>query len=76
MSSNARKVPEHVITHPAVVALVEKGAKGHLSPEDVRSASDQAQVDPRDLKGLLKHLSAMGISVHVDGATTRAAAAN
>ena len=56
MSSNARKVPEHVLTHPAVVALVDKGTKGGLSPEDVRRASDEAQVEPRHLKGLLEHL--------------------
>src|SRR5262245_50862797 len=75
VSSNARKVPEHVLTHPAVVALVDKGTKGRLSPEDVRRASDDAQVEPRHLKGLLEHLSAQGISVHVDVTTTRAAAA-
>jgi RNA polymerase primary sigma factor len=74
-SSNARKVPEQVLTHPAVVALVEKGAKGSLSPEDVRRASEDAQVEPRHLKGLLAHLSTLGISVHVDVSTARVAAA-
>ena len=75
MSSNARKVPEQVLTHPAVVALVEKGSAGSLSPEDVRRASDDAQVEPRHLKGLLEHLSTLGISVHVDMTADRAVAA-
>ncbi len=74
-SSNARKVPEHVLTHPAVTALVDKGARGSVSPEDVRRASEDAQVEPRHLKGLLEHLSALGISVHIDVAGARVAAA-
>src|SRR3954464_12908232 len=74
-SSNARKVPEQVLNHPAVVALVEKGASGSLSPEDVRRASEEAQVEPRHLKGLLAHLSTLGISVHVDVSEARVAAA-
>ncbi len=75
MSSNARKVPEQVLTHPAVVALVEKGAGGSISPEDVRRASEDAQVEPRHLKGLLEHLSTLGISVHIDVTAARVAAA-
>ncbi|MDX6259089.1 MAG: polymerase primary sigma factor, partial [Kribbellaceae bacterium] len=75
VSSNARKVPEQVLTHPAVVALVEKGARGSLSPEDVRLASEQAQVEPRHLKGLLEHLSTLGVSVHIDVSGARVAAA-
>ena len=75
MSSNARKVPEQVLNHPAVVALVEKGAGGTISPEDVRRASEQALVEPRHLKGLLEHLSSLGISVHIGVTSTRAAAA-
>ena len=74
-SSNARKVPEHVLTHPAVAALVDKGARGSLSPEDVRRASEDAQVEPRHLKGLLEHLSGLGISVHIDVTGARVAAA-
>src|SRR5262245_26126978 len=74
-SSNARKVPEQVLTHPAVVALVEKGAKGGLTPEDVRRASEDAQVEARHLKGLLEHLAGLGISVHVDVSSARVAAA-
>ncbi len=74
-SSNARKVPEHVLTHPAVVALVDQGARGSLSPEDVRRASEVAQVEPQHLKGLLEHLSGLGISVHFDVTGARVAAA-
>ncbi len=74
-SSNARKVPEHVLAHPAVAALVDKGARGSLSPEDVRRASEDAQVEPRHLKGLLEHLSGLGISVHIDVTGARVAAA-
>jgi RNA polymerase primary sigma factor len=75
VSSNARKVPEQVLAHPAVLALVEKGASGSLSPEDVRRASEDAQVEPRHLKGLLEHLSGLGVSVHVDVSSARVAAA-
>jgi RNA polymerase primary sigma factor len=74
-SSNARKVPEQVLTHPAVVDLVEKGAKGGLTPEDVRRASEDAQVEARHLKGLLEHLADLGIPVHVDVSSARVAAA-
>jgi RNA polymerase primary sigma factor len=76
VSSNARKIPAPVLSHPAVVALVKKGsATGSLTPEQVRQASDTAAVEPKHLKGLLAHLSSLGISVHVDMSSTRAAAA-
>jgi RNA polymerase primary sigma factor len=75
VSSKQRLVPEHVLAHPAVAALLEKGTKGPLSPEDVRRASEAAEVDARHLKGLLKHLSSLGIAVHVDVTTTKVAAA-
>jgi RNA polymerase primary sigma factor len=74
-SSNARKLPEQVLTHPSVVALVEKASTSSLTPEDVRRASEDAQVEPRHLKGLLEHLSSLGISVHVDMTALRAVAA-
>src|SRR4051794_4373436 len=75
VSSNARKVPEQVLAHAAVVALIEKGSKGSITPEDVRRASEVAQVEPRHLKGLLEHLSALGVSVHIDVSSARVAAA-
>ncbi len=64
MSSNARKVPAEVLAHPAVATLIALGApQGTVSPEEVRQASDDAGVEPRHLKGLLAHLSGLGISV-------------
>jgi RNA polymerase primary sigma factor len=77
VSSNARKIlPAEVLSHPAVAALVERGAPtGSLTPEEVRQASEDAQVEPRHLKALLAHLSALGISVSVNATSTRAAAA-
>ncbi|NYD41579.1 RNA polymerase primary sigma factor [Nocardioides panaciterrulae] len=77
MSSNARKLlPAEVLSHPAVAALVEKGTPtGSLTPEEVRQASEDAAVEPRHLKALLAHLSALGISVHVTATSSRAVAA-
>ncbi|MGZ4454484.1 MAG: RNA polymerase sigma factor [Nocardioides sp.] len=78
VSSNARKMllPAEVLTHPAVVALIERGTPtGSLTPEEVRQASEDAQVEPKHLKGLLMHLSSVGISVHVSASSTRAVAA-
>ena len=77
MSSNARKMlPAEVLSHPAVVALVERGTPtGSLTPEEVRKASEDAAVEPRHLKALLMHLSALGISVHVNASSSRAVAA-
>ncbi len=77
MSSNARKLlPAEVLTHPAVVALIERGAPtGSITPEEVRQASEDAAVEPRHLKALLAHLSSLGISVHLPVAPARAAAA-
>ncbi len=77
MSSNPRKLlPAEVLTHPAVLALVEAGAPtGIISPEQVRQASEEAAVEPRHLKALLVHLSAQGISVEVSVETTRSVAA-
>jgi RNA polymerase primary sigma factor len=77
VSSNPRKsLPAEVLTHPAVLALVEVGAAtGTISPEQVRRASDDAAVEPRHLKALLAHLSAQGISVHISADATRALAA-
>ncbi|MFC4784719.1 RNA polymerase sigma factor [Nocardioides sp. MAHUQ-72] len=77
VSSNARKMlPAEVLSHPAVVALVERGTPtGSLTPEEVRQASEDAQVEPKHLKALLMHLSSLGISVHVTASSTRAVAA-
>ena len=77
MSSNARKLlPAEVLSHPAVVALIDRGTPtGSLTPEEVRQASEDAAVEPRHLKALLGHLSGLGISVHVTASSSRAVAA-
>ncbi len=76
MSSNARKIPAEVLSHPAVAALIERAQPtGTLTPDEVRQASEDAAVEPRHLKSLLQHLSGLGISVHVPATTGRAAAA-
>ncbi len=77
MSSNARKLlPAEVLTHEAVVTLIERGTPtGSVTPEEVRQASEDAAVEPRHLKALLGHLSSLGISVALPVATTRAVAA-
>ena len=76
MTSNARKIPAEVLTHPAIVTLVERGApSGSVTPEEVRRASEDAAIEPRHLKALLGHLSEQGISVNIDVASTRAVAA-
>jgi RNA polymerase primary sigma factor len=77
VSSNARKLlPAEVLTHPAVVALIDRGTPtGSVTPEEVRQASEDAAVEPRHLKALLGHLSSLGISVMMPVATTRAVAA-
>jgi RNA polymerase primary sigma factor len=77
VSSNARKLlPAEVLSHPAVVALIERGAPtGSLTPDEVRQASEDAAIEPRHLKALLAHLSSLGISVHVTVTTARAVAA-
>ena len=75
MSSNARKIPAEVLSHPAVTALIDGGTPaGSVTPEEVRRASDEAGVEPRHLKGLLAHLSSLGISVAVPASGRTAAA--
>ena len=77
MSSNPRKpVPAEVLSHPAVVALIEGGTpSGTVTPDAVRQASEEASVQPRHLKGLMAHLSGLGISVDLPPSSTRAVAA-
>jgi RNA polymerase primary sigma factor len=77
VSSNARKLlPAEVLSHPAVVALIDRGTPtGSLTPQEVRQASEDAAIEPRHLKALLGHLSALGIAVHVTASSARAVAA-
>jgi RNA polymerase primary sigma factor len=77
VSSNPRKpVPAEVLSHPAVVALIEGGApSGTVTPDAVRQASEDASVEPRHLKSLMAHLSGLGISVDLPPSSHQAAAA-
>ncbi len=77
MSSNPRKpVPAEVLSHPAVVALIQGGTpSGTVTPDAVRQASEEASVQPRHLKGLMAHLSGLGISVDLPPTSSRAVAA-
>ncbi len=54
MSSNARKIPAEVLSHPAVVSLIDRARPtGRVTPEEVRQATELAAVEPRHLKALL-----------------------
>jgi RNA polymerase primary sigma factor len=76
VSSNARKIPADVLSHPAVEALLEQAAPtASVTPDQVRQASEAAAVEPRHLKALLAHLSSLGISVALPAAGARVAAA-
>ena len=76
MSSNARKIPAEVLSHPAVTALVADAAPtGSVTPEQVRRASEDAAVEPRHLKGLMNHLAGLGVTVDVGAPVQRAVAA-
>ncbi|GAA1475788.1 RNA polymerase sigma factor [Nocardioides aestuarii] len=76
VSSNARKqLPAAVLAHPAVLALIERGRPtGSITPDEVRQASEDAAVEPRHLKGLMAHLSSLGISVAIPVGTRAVAA--
>jgi len=77
VSSNARKLlPAAVLTHPAITGLIDAGLPGgSLTPDQVRLASEQAQVPPQHLKALLAHLSDQGITVAVPVTSGRRAVA-
>jgi RNA polymerase primary sigma factor len=77
VSSNARKIPADVLSHPAVEALLQQAAPtASVTPDQVRRASEDAAVEPRHLKALLAHLSALGISVAMPATARTAAAAS
>ena len=67
MSSNARKtVPAGVLAHPAITALIAQAdPSGRVTPDQVREATENAQVEPQSLKPLLGHLSSLGITVAI-----------
>lgn len=66
MSSNHRSVPPTVLTHPSIVALIDRGAPlGRVSAEEVRQAFGAADVAPAHLKSLMAHLAGLGIAVEL-----------
>ncbi len=77
MSSSSRKsLPAAVLSHPEVVGLLELGAAtGTVSPEQVRRASEAAEIEPRHLKALMVHLGDQGITVMLNAVDHRAVAA-
>ncbi|MFT4262501.1 MAG: RNA polymerase sigma factor [Nocardioides sp.] len=76
VSSNARKLPAEVLSHPAVVSLIDRARPtGRVTPEEVRQASESAAVEPRHLKGLMAHLGELGVTVDLGAPGGRAAAA-
>ncbi|WP_374227897.1 RNA polymerase sigma factor [Nocardioides sp. TRM66260-LWL] len=76
MSSNARKIPAEVLSHPAITDLIERAAPtGTLTPDEVRQASEDAAIEPRHLKSLLAHLSGLGITVALGAVSTSRAVA-
>jgi RNA polymerase primary sigma factor len=78
VSPHARKLlPAEVLTHPAVVTLIERGTSARsVTPDQVRTAADAASIEPRHLKALLAHLSGLDITVDIDASSTRAVAAS
>lgn len=72
----SRKLPAEALSHPDIVGLLERGRRsGSVSAEDVRRASDAAAIPAPQLRGLLTHLSAEGISVEVGASEPRRAVA-
>jgi RNA polymerase primary sigma factor len=66
-----------VLEHPSIVAVIERGSPtGHVTPDELRTASEEAGVEPRHLKALLAHLSGLGIGVQIDATASRAVAAS
>ncbi|WP_435769563.1 RNA polymerase sigma factor [Nocardioides sp. SYSU DS0651] len=66
MSSNHRPVPPAVLTHPSIVALIDRAAPaGSVAAEDLRQAFAAAEVAPAHLKPLMAHLTGLGISVEL-----------
>lgn len=66
MSSNHRSVPPALLSHPSIAALIEHAAPvGRVAAEDLRQAFAAAEVAPAQLKGLMAHLSGLGISVEL-----------
>ncbi|RYP84967.1 RNA polymerase sigma factor, partial [Nocardioides guangzhouensis] len=77
VSASSRKLlPAAVLSHPEITGLLEQGkVTGTVSPEQVRRASEAAEIEPRHLKALMVHLSSQGITVALNADDHRAVAA-
>ena len=65
-SSTSRALPEALLSHPAVVQLIEQGhVAGQVSPDQVRAAFEAADVSPAQHKPLMKYLALEGVTVAV-----------
>jgi RNA polymerase primary sigma factor len=77
-TSTSRKLPAEILTHPEVVALVERGkADGQVSSDAVRDTSEAAAISGKHLKALLRFLTEEGVTVVLSAAesTSRRVAA-
>ncbi len=64
--STSRTLPDSLLSHTSVVRLIAQGQRdGQVSPNDIRSICEDAEVSPAQRKALLKHLAAQGVSVAV-----------
>ncbi|CAN5202879.1 N/A [soil metagenome] len=62
--STSRKLSAEVLAQPEIVALVEQGrASGHVTPDTLRTASDEAALSATELEALLLYLGQHDISV-------------
>jgi RNA polymerase primary sigma factor len=65
-SSTSRTLPESLLSHPSVLALIEQGRRdGQVSPHDIRETFDRADVPAASRKKLMKHLAQQGVTVSV-----------
>jgi RNA polymerase primary sigma factor len=65
-SSTSRALPESLLSHPSVLALIDQGRRdGHVSPHDIRDTFDRADVPAASRKKLMKHLAHQGVTVSV-----------
>jgi RNA polymerase primary sigma factor len=63
-TSTSRKLPADVLTHPEVLALVERGrTSGQVTSDAVRDASEAAGITGKHLKTLLRFLTEEGVTV-------------
>lgn len=64
-SAEAKALPAE-FSHPALQQLLEKGAaNGSVDGNDVKAALEQASLEPRRMKAVLKALDSQGITVEV-----------